>query len=198
MISNKDNSFEQNLWCNNITEHISAAEKLKGDSEECGKILKSANIIAEALRRKSAVFIFGNGGSAADAQHIAAEFTGKFARVREPWNVMALTTNTSVLSSIGNDIDFKYVFLRQTEAAVKSGDVVIGITTSGKSENVLCALSKAHEKGAATIALTSAEADDSIADTVIKVPSTSTPRVQELHILVGHFWANYAEEFLDK
>ncbi len=196
MIYNKDNSFEQKLWSDNITEHISAAERLKNNGDECEKILKSAKIIAEVLKRKSTVLIFGNGGSAADAQHIAAEFTGKFARVREPWNVLALTTNTSVLSSIGNDIDFKYVFSRQAEAVVKPGDVAIGITTSGTSENVLYALSKAHEKGAVTIALTSAKADDGIADTVIKIPSDSTPRVQELHIFVGHFWANYAEEIM--
>ncbi len=140
---------------------------------------------------------FGNGGSAADAQHIAAEFVGRFERERTPLAALALTVNTSVLTAIGNDYDFDVVFERQVQALVRREDVVIGLSTSGNSKNVVRGILAAKKIGATTIGITGAKGrirnDASIA---ICVPSDHTPRIQEAHILIGHAIAHAVEAAL--
>jgi D-sedoheptulose 7-phosphate isomerase len=130
----------------------------------------------------------GNGGSAADAQHVAAEFVGRFALEREPFPAIALTTDTSILTAVGNDWDFRDVFARQVRALAKPLDVVIGISTSGRSPNVVRALDAAREKGAFTLACVGRNggAVAKGADLVFRAPDAATARVQELHILAWH------------
>lgn len=137
----------------------------------------------------------GNGGSAADSQHLAAEFVGRFLKERRPLPSIALTTNTSVLTAIGNDYGFDFVFQRQVEAICTPKDILVGISTSGNSKNVCRALEVARRIGVFTVALTGrtggAMAD--IADASVKIPSTETPRIQEAHILCGHMICDYVE-----
>jgi D-sedoheptulose 7-phosphate isomerase len=141
-----------------------------------------------ALGSGRKVLLCGNGGSAADAQHVAAELVGRFTRERAPWPVMALNTNSSIVTAVANDWDYSEVFARQVRAFAKSGDVVVGISTSGKSPNVLKALAAARELGATTIGFTgqNGEALREYADVCFMAPSASTPRIQELHILGWH------------
>jgi D-sedoheptulose 7-phosphate isomerase len=140
--------------------------------------------------------LFGNGGSAADAQHIAAEFVGRFAFDRPALPALALSVNTSCVTAIGNDFGFDLVFSRQIEALGKPGDVAIGISTSGNSANVLRALSVAKEMGLHTVALTG-EGGGKLKDAVdlcICAPSNETPRIQECHILIGHVISQLVEQ----
>jgi len=130
----------------------------------------------------------GNGGSAADAQHIAAELSGRFKKERIPLAGVALTTDTSALSAIGNDYGFEFVFSRQVEALAKEGDVLIGISTSGNSKNVINAINSAKKMGCKIITLSgkSGGAMKDMGDVNIVVPSNDTPRIQEMHIMIGH------------
>jgi D-sedoheptulose 7-phosphate isomerase len=130
----------------------------------------------------------GNGGSAADAQHVAAELVGRFALEREPLPALALTTDTSILTAVANDWDFKEIFARQVRAHARHGDVVVGISTSGKSANVVRALEAARERGAVTIAFTGRNggALAKVADVSFRAPDAGTARVQELHLLAWH------------
>jgi D-sedoheptulose 7-phosphate isomerase len=141
----------------------------------------------------------GNGGSAADAQHIAAEFVSRFFKERKGLPAEALSTNTSILTAVGNDYSYERVFSRQVEAKGKAGDILIGISTSGKSKNVLEALRYAHKNGIKTVMLmgdyTNLELSD-ICDYIVKVPSKITPRIQEAHIFIGHTIAEYVEHKL--
>jgi D-sedoheptulose 7-phosphate isomerase len=140
--------------------------------------------------------IFGNGGSAADAQHITAELVCKFKRARKPLPAIALTTNLSVVTAIANDIEFSQVFARQVEALATSKDLVIGISTSGKSLNVIKGIEAAKKKNAKTVVLTGKNGGKlaQLADLAIIVPSTSTSRVQECHITIGHILCELIEE----
>jgi len=152
------------------------------------EIEKAAGVITQACKNGNTIFWFGNGGSAADAQHLACELVSRFFLERKALASIALTTNTSELTAIANDYDFDRIFSRQIEALVKSRDVVIGISTSGKSPNVIQGLKKAKELGATTIAFTgrSTEKVKDIADLVLAVPSDITPHIQEAHIMIGH------------
>jgi D-sedoheptulose 7-phosphate isomerase len=134
------------------------------------------------------VLLFGNGGSAADAQHIAAELVGRFAINREPWAAMALTTDTSILTAIANDWEYADVFSRQVLALARPGDVVVGLSTSGRSPNVVRALDAAKERGAVRIAFMGAKGGPMAerAEAAFLAPSDHTPRIQELHILSWH------------
>ncbi len=145
-------------------------------------------VIIEAYRNKKKLILFGNGGSAADAQHIAGELVNKFKLERIALPAIALTTDTSILTSVANDYDYSKVFARQVEALVEEGDVVIGISTSGSSLNVIKGIKAAKEKGAKTIGFTGKDGDElaKIADLALKVPSNDTPRVQEAHITIFH------------
>lgn len=158
-------------------------------------IIEAAARIANSLRHGRKVMFCGNGGSAADAQHFAAELVGRFHLKRRALPALALTTDTSILSSIGNDIGFDHVFSRQVEALARKGDVLVCISTSGLSPNVVAAARLARQAGVLVIALTGANRRQlsPISDIIISVPSTDTPRVQEMHTLVGHILCQLVE-----
>ncbi|RUM32920.1 MAG: phosphoheptose isomerase [Aquifex sp.] len=164
------------------------------------QIVEVAGIIATALKDGNKVLLFGNGGSAADAQHIAAEIVGRFKRERKALPAIALTTDTSVLTALGNDYGFETIFERQIEALCMPGDIAIGITTSGNSENVIRGLKKAHDLGATTIAFTGRNGGKvaKIAHYTFIVPSYETPRIQECHITLGHALCELIDELLWK
>ena len=153
--------------------------------------------MVERLAQGRCLFFCGNGGSAADAQHIATEFVSRFYLERKGLSAEALTTNTSTLTAIGNDYSFEHIFSRQLEARAKPGDILIGLTTSGRSQNVLGALRYANEHELLTVAMTGAHEFPELSqfvDYVLSVPSEAVPRVQEAHIFLGHLLAEYVEE----
>ena len=176
-----------------LNESASVKERLKAQADIIEKISREA---VETFRRGGKIVLFGNGGSAADAQHIACELVGKFKLDREPLPAIALTTNTSILTAIANDISFEDVFLRQVQGLVTDKDLVIGISTSGESVNVIKAVLEAKNKGAKTIGLTGGDGGKlaRVADISIIVPSKSTPRIQEAHITVGHIICELIEK----
>lgn len=178
-------------------EHIILAQKSLEHLEN--EILLSAEICIDAIRNKQKLFFFGNGGSAADAEHLAAEFTGKYQIIRKGLPAISLTSDSAAITSIGNDFGFESVFSRQLEALANKGDVCIGITTSGKSPNVTKAMEKAKIMGCKTIALTGKDGGDIIeySDVAIIVPSEITSRIQEIHILIGHILCNLIETKLE-
>jgi D-sedoheptulose 7-phosphate isomerase len=165
---------------------LRAHEKLL--SESIPSLAEIASLITRSLKAGQRLLFCGNGGSAADAQHIAAELVGRFALEREPLPALALTTDTSILTAVGNDWDFKEIFARQVRAHARQGDIVVGISTSGKSANVVRALEVARECCAVTLAFTGRNggAVAKAADFSFKAPDASTPRVQELHLLAWH------------
>ena len=175
----------------------SAAVKAKVIELCMDDIVKAATAMIEALRDGHKVLFFGNGGSAADAQHLACELVSKFRLERKGLPAMALTTNTSIISAISNDYHYDRVFERQVEAFGQKGDVAIGITTSGKSPNVLAALKLAKKMGLVTIGF---EGDKGrmrdVVDIDICVPSSDTPRIQESHITIGHIICDVVEKEL--
>jgi len=152
------------------------------------KIIRAVDVITEALKKGNKVLLFGNGGSAADAQHIAGEFVNRFLIERPPLPAIALTTDTSVLTSIGNDYDFSEIFSKQIRALGQEGDIAWGFSTSGGSVNVIKALETAKKMGLVTIGFTGRDggAVGAISDHHLNVPSNVTPRVQEVHIVVSH------------
>jgi D-sedoheptulose 7-phosphate isomerase len=159
-----------------------------------------ASKMSAAMLDGNKILWCGNGGSAADSQHLAAELVGRFLRERRALPSIALTTNTSILSAIGNDYGYEHVFRRQVEALCVPGDVVVGISTSGNSRNVCLALEKAREIGAYTVAFTGKNGGGlaRVADETLQIPSTETPRIQEGHILCGHMLCDYIEQSLDQ
>jgi len=173
----------------------SAQVKLKLDVRQ---IILAAQLIIETYQKGGKVVLLGNGGSAADAQHIAAELVGRFKKERKPLPAIALTTNTSVLTAIGNDYSFEQVFRRQVEALVQPEDIVIGISTSGNSPNVLFAIEQAKEIGAKTIGLSGKDGGKlaQSANLCLVVPSNNTPRIQESHITIGHILCDLVEQAL--
>jgi D-sedoheptulose 7-phosphate isomerase len=161
-------------------------------------LLRAVDAIAQAFRAGGRLLVFGNGGSAADAQHFAAEFVGRFQRERRAVAAMALTTDTSILTAIGNDYTFDRVFSRQIEAVGESGDVAFGITTSGGSANVIEAFRVAKTRGLTTIALTGRDGGSAgrAADIHVNVPEPSTARAQEVHRTLLHVICQIVEEGL--
>jgi D-sedoheptulose 7-phosphate isomerase len=159
-----------------------------------------ANDIIRSLRMSGKVILCGNGGSAADSQHIAAELIGKFALERDPLPAISLTTNTSILTAVANDFSFDEVFVRQIKAFCNEKDIVIGISTSGNSTNVVEAIEEANRLGAHTIALTGQDGGKltKVAKKSIKVPSQNTQRIQESHIMIGHLLCLIVEKGLSK
>ena len=166
--------------------------------QEQAEILTNiAELLIQAFQKGNKVFLFGNGGSAADAQHIACELSGKFYLNRNPLPAIALTTNTSSLTAIGNDYGYEEVFARQVKGLVREGDIVIGISTSGNSPNVLRGTEQAKQMGAITIALTGQGGKlKELTDFVLSVPSNDTPRIQEAHITAGHIICYLVENAL--
>jgi len=181
-----------------IEESIEAKEKLHESQAE--NIEAAARAIIGSLRSGGKALIFGNGGSAADSQHIAAELVGRFKKERPPFAAIALTTNTSLLTALANDYGYDLTFSRQVEALGKEGDVAIGLSTSGSSKNVIAALNKAKSMGLKTIGLTGAagKAMKEICDVTITVGSKDTPRIQESHILIAHIICELVEGELCK
>ena len=153
-----------------------------------GPLEIAANLCIDCLQNGGKILIFGNGGSAADAQHIAAEMVGRYKVERKGLPAIALTTDTSVLTSIGNDYGYSHVFDRQVEALANKGDVAIGISTGGSSTNVISALKLANDLGCKTIGLSGRDGGEmnTVCDINLVVPAEDTPRIQEMHIVIGH------------
>lgn len=176
-----------------IQEHIEVAKKaLKTLSPV---ILETAQTLHEALSKGNKILICGNGGSAADSQHFAAELTGRYKRERKGLSAIALSTDTSALTAIGNDYGYEFVFSRQVEALAKEGDVVIGISTSGNSKNVVHALEVANKLNCTTISLSGRDGGviKSLCDHNLVAPSDDTPRIQEIHIICIHLLCELLE-----
>jgi D-sedoheptulose 7-phosphate isomerase len=161
-----------------------------------GPAIVAAQAISDALKAGHKLLVFGNGGSAADAQHVAAELVGRFQRERAAMSAIALTVDTSILTAIGNDYSFKQVFARQIEALGNRGDVAMGISTSGESPNVVAALQTAKVKGLKTIALTGRDGGSvgRAAEIHVNVPDQNTQRVQEVHMTLLHVMCEVIEE----
>jgi D-sedoheptulose 7-phosphate isomerase len=181
-----------------IGRSIELKEALLKDEHFQGLVMQVAMQIVKSLERGGKVFFFGNGGSAADAQHLAAEFTGRFLKERRALPALALSVNSSSLTAIGNDYGFDIVFARQLEALGREGDVAVGISTSGNSPNVMRAMETANSKSIFSVALTGKSGGTlkNIADCTICIPSEETPRIQECHILTGHLICELVEEVL--
>lgn len=172
--------------------HLQSANKIFSLTKEVEKVAK---ILTKAIESGNKILICGNGGSAADAQHFAAELTGRYKKERKGLAAIALSVDTSALTAIGNDYGFEFVFSRQVEALAKSGDVLFGISTSGNSANVLNAAKTAKELGAMVVGLSGRDggALNQISDINLVMPDNDTPRIQELHILVIHILCDIIE-----
>jgi D-sedoheptulose 7-phosphate isomerase len=176
----------------------SMSVKQKFVNENVETIIEVSKVMAETFSNGGKLLLFGNGGSACDASHIAAEFVNRFKRERPAVPALALNTDIAVLTSIANDYDYVNVFERQLKAFAQEGDIVMAISTSGKSPNVVKAVEAAKRKKIKTIALTGEKGDKlaAISDYVFAVPSNNTPRVQETHITLGHVLCQMVEEIL--
>ena len=174
---------------------IVAKQSMLGSGEIVATIAKVSEILTAVMRAGNKVLLFGNGGSAADSQHIAAELVGRFAFDRPALPALALSVNSSCVTAIGNDYGYEQVFSRQLEALAKAGDVAIGISTSGNSPNVVQGVITARKLGLQTVGLTGSAGGTlaKTADHCICVPSNETPRIQECHILVGHVISELVE-----
>jgi len=174
---------------------IEVKQRLLADPRACVDV---AQVLIAAYRAGNSLFVFGNGGSAADAQHIAAEFLGRFYIERPSLAAHALTVNTSALTAISNDYSFEEVFARQLHALGRAGDVALGISTSGNAANVVRGLAAAREKRITAVALTGSRGGRAkeVADYWVGVPSDDTPRIQEAHITIGHIWSALVESAL--
>src|SRR5215469_11691711 len=188
------NVFEQAAR-RSIEASIRVKQQLLSDSGIISTVTNVTEVLLEALQRGNKPLLFGNGGSAADAQHIAAELVGRFAFDRCPLPALALSVNSSCLTAIGNDYGFEFVFARQIQALGHAGDVAIGISTSGNSPNVVCALERAKTMGLHTVGFTGRSGGKlkTLVDHCICVPSEETPRIQECHILIGHIISELVE-----
>lgn len=196
---NGSKGHEYNLFQKVYSQHIEMMQSIINDKNLPELIVQVAQAITDSLNNGGQVLLCGNGGSAADAQHLATELISRFYLERKAFNAEALTTNTSLLTAIGNDYDFKKIFSRQVEAKGKRGDLLVGITTSGNSLNVVEALKTAREKDIHTVVLTGGfekTLAEEYGDLVIKVPSQLTPRIQEGHIFIGHFICELVEKSL--
>ena len=183
---------------NIIKESIGVKELILSDEKLISNIEKAAQIIVDCYRNKGKVLFCGNGGSAADAQHLAAELSGRFYYDRPALEAEALHVNTSYLTGVGNDYSFDQIYSRILSASGKTGDVLVGISTSGNSKNVLEAQKVAKQKGMKIISLTGESGGEmkNSTDCLINVPSKLTPRIQESHILIGHIICQIVEEEL--
>jgi D-sedoheptulose 7-phosphate isomerase len=181
-----------------ITESISVKQQIIDSSELNTAIEAVTQRIIDTYRAKGAVYFCGNGGSAADAQHIAAELSGRFYFDRPSLAAEALHVNTSYLTAVANDYSYDEIYARYIRGAGRKGDVLVGISTSGNSKNIIKAFAAAKENGLITVALTGETGGEmkNIADFLINVPSTDTPRIQESHIMIGHIICEYVESEL--
>jgi D-sedoheptulose 7-phosphate isomerase len=186
------------LVAQQISESISVKQAMLSDAALIAQVESIAALIVETYRAGGKVLLAGNGGSAADAQHIAAELVSRFSFDRPALPAMALTTDTSILTAIGNDYGFDSLFSRQLQANARPGDVFIAISTSGNSANIVRALEAAAELGLVTVGLSGAGggAMAELCQHCVKIPSTDTPRIQEGHITVGHILCASTEQVL--
>ena len=186
----------QDVIRKNFTDHLEAVNKVLESDVEIIELF--GNLLSNCLKENGTIFWCGNGGSASDSQHIAAELVGRFKKERRALRSVALTTNTSILTSVGNDYGFKEIFSRQLEALGSSGDVLVGISTSGNSENIIRAFKVAKNLGITTLALTGKDGGNlkTISDHYLIVTSESTARIQESHILIGHILCDLIEKKL--
>jgi D-sedoheptulose 7-phosphate isomerase len=180
---------------NALAEHLELASGL---GELLPAAAKVGALVISTFERGGRVFACGNGGSAADAQHLAAELVGRYSRERRPLAATALSVDPSVVTCIGNDYSFDDVFARQVQALVSRGDVLVGFTTTGRSVNVVQALAAAREQGATTVLFTGGDGGEAIkhADHALVVPSTTTARVQEMHLLLLHLVIEQVDEWV--
>lgn len=178
-----------------IRESILVKQQILEDPDALDRIVQVGQAIANAFRAGHKLLLFGNGGSAADAQHLAAEFVGRFECERSPLPAIALTVNTSAITAISNDYGYEMVFARQIEALGAAGDVAIGISTSGRSPSVLAGFGAAKAKGMVTVGMTGSGADILFEriEHCIRVPSRRTARIQEAHIMIGHAFCEIVE-----
>ena len=182
---------------NSIKRHREALRLL----EKNLKIIQEISLLfIETLKKGGKIVFLGNGGSAADAQHLAAEFVGRFQKERKPLAAIALSVNSSTITALGNDFSQKEIFSRQIEALTKPSDCVVGISTSGKSKNIIMAIKAAKEIGAKTVCFLGKDGGKllNMADITILVPHISTPRIQEMHILAGHIICEIVDNELSK
>jgi D-sedoheptulose 7-phosphate isomerase len=181
-----------------IQDSLDVKNTLLQDQEFHTLIVSVGHLMAEALRKGNRIFYFGNGGSAADAQHLGAELTGRYLRDRPGLPGIALTVNTSSITAIANDYSYEMVFARQLQALSSKGDIAVGISTSGNSANVLNAVQVGRERGLLTIGMTGRTGGKlkGAVDYCICIPSEQTPRIQESHILAGHILCEIIEEEL--
>ena len=185
----------KNIIFNTLQETAKIKERFINDHVE--RIQHGADKLATCIASGHKILIFGNGGSAADAQHIAAEFVNRFQIERPPLAALALTTDTSVITSIGNDYSFDDIFYKQVKALGTKGDIAIGISTSGNSENVVKAILAAKDIGMLSIGLTGSGGRlAECADMVFSVKTDITARIQEAHILLGHIWCDLVDRIL--
>ena len=181
--------------------HVAASLREGADlrlkvARNCGrKIVEAALLISDCLAAGGKLLLFGNGGSAADAQHLAAEFVGRFVVERPGLAAIALTTDSSILTAVANDYGFERVFARQIEALARPGDVAIGISTSGNSANVLAAMKQAANQNLKTVGLSGKDGGllARASDIAVTVPAANTARIQECHIAIGHIWCELVE-----
>lgn len=178
-----------------LDESAEVISLIRQDDGLVNTLITVADICIEALRRGNRILFAGNGGSAADAQHFAAELVGRFYCERRPLSAMALTTDTSMLTAIGNDYGFEQIFSRQVEANGRAGDVFIGLSTSGNSRNVVEAALKCNAVGITTVGMVGSKPSDleETCDYCIHAPSSSTPRIQEAHAVIGHILCSIIE-----
>ena len=179
-----------------LQDHRVLIELLERDM--ASQIAEMSSLIATALSNGSKLLVMGNGGSAADSQHFVAEIVGRFKMERKALPAVALSTDTSILTAIGNDYGFESIFSRQVEALAEPGDVMVGLSTSGNSPNVLKALKAAHERGCRTVGLLGKDGGSirTACDLALVVPSTDTPRIQEGHITIIHIVCDLVEKKL--
>jgi len=189
--------LDQKFIASGIRDSIATKQALL---EQAPKIAAMAEAVAHSLRKGGSLLAFGNGGSAADAQHIAAELSGRFEIERPAMAAEALTVNSSAITAIGNDYGYDQIFRRQLEGRARAGDVALGISTSGNSRNVILALELAREKGCVTLGMTGEGggemARDQVCDHLLMAPSQNTARIQECHILAGHLICAWLERAL--
>ena len=178
-----------------IQQSIAAKQAILNDSDFQARIQQAAEMITASLRNGGKIHFCGNGGSAADAQHLAAELSGRFYFDRPPLNAEALHCNTSYLTAVGNDYGYDLIFSRLLRGTANAGDVIVGISTSGNSKNILKAFEVAKEMGVGIIAMTGATggAMKEWADVLLNVASQDTPRIQESHIMIGHIICELVE-----
>ena len=179
-----------------FNEHIETVEQMTNLFDD---IAKAANLCVECLETGNKILIFGNGGSAADAQHIAAELVGRYKTERKGLSAIALTTDTSALTSIGNDYGYDYVFSRQVEALANPNDILLGISTGGSSKNVIEALRLGKEMKCKSLGFSGRDGGEmnEICDINLVVPALDTPRIQEMHIFIGHTLCHLIENNLN-